>query len=277
MALEEFNGKADQVSEPGRKEEVIQGETALDPRIQALMEAQQKQIAELQSKINQGSSSDPLAIASAVAAAVAPLYQQMSSQDVTDKETGQFRFKKTAASSDPTDALPKEEWVSFVSYMSFNVITSDLRNGVEVPAPIKPIKFIYDSTKRIPRGKDTEMVHICVYTCRSKKELEWLRSHTCFGVTFFDNIKGTLADDAKLARKMANLIMSLRGMNIHELMAMAKNNDLTNYQGLDADDLRATIAYQMAQKQNQLEIENQKMLLNDIALEQEFKKNITHE
>lgn len=269
MAMEEFDGKAEQKNVENTTPQPSNG---IDPAIQRIIDLQQAQIDALKGQIvNSSGDTNALAIASAVSAAVSPLYDRMSAQDVVDKDTGQFNFAKRAAlASDPDDALPKEEQVSFASYMSFNVITSDLRNGIEIPAPIKPIKFIYDSSKRIPRGKDTEMVHLCIYTCRSRKELKWLREHTCFNVTFFDNIKGAIAEEAKTARKMSNLIMQLRGMNVHELLSMAQANELTNFQGLEADDLRATIAYQMAKKQQEAEVSNQMKMLNETRLEQEL-------
>jgi len=274
MALEEFDGKAEETAKDNQSAPTQQV-SSIDPAIQKIIDLQQQQIDSLKQQIQSGSFGAE-ASAAAIAEAMRPLYERMGDSNIIDKDTRQFRFDNVAVVDDPDDALPLDEQVSFVSYMTYNVITSDKRNGVQVPAPINKIQFIYDSTKRIQNGKDTEMVHMSVYTCRSRKELKWLREHTLFNVDFFDHIKGALADEAKMARKISNIMMTLRTMNVHQLIAMADSNELKNYRGLDIDDLRVTIASQMAEKQKKAEEVNQTRLLNETALEMEFKNNIEH-
>jgi hypothetical protein len=270
MALQEQDGKFSNQSAPvdGDKEKMDLATAGGIDQTQLIIEMQ-RQINELSGKLNQSAPS-PGASDPELAKAIQALANN-NNQGIINRETGQFYFNNAIAGEydiDPDDILPQNEWVTFASYTVFDVITSDKRNGRQVPAPLGPILLAYDSTNRIQRGKEVEIVNLCVYTCKSRKELKWLYEHSCFGVTFFDNIKGALSESAKKARKMSSLLVSLRSMGIADLRRMASQNNMEYYNGLSPEDLRAAIASHIADKQEQAEFENQTRVLNENKMDE---------
>ena len=45
--------------------------------------------------------------------------------------------------------------------------------------------FEHVGTKTTGVGKYKETEHSCVYNCKSKKEAEWLKDHSLYGVVFY--------------------------------------------------------------------------------------------
>lgn len=194
-----------------------------------------------------------------------------NNQGLVNRETGQFYFNNAIAGEyeiEEDDILPQNEWVTFAKYTIFDVITSDKRHGRQVPAPLGPILLAYDSTNKITRGKETDIVNLCVYTCKSRKELKWLYEHSCYGIEFFDSIKGALSENAKKARKMSSLLVSLRPLGQADLRRMASQNGMENFNGLSPEDLRAAIASHIADKQEAAEYENQTRVLNENKMDE---------
>lgn len=270
MALTEQEGKFNE-QEPSENGNQNSTPSAASPQVD-----QTQLIIDLQNRLNDlslrvattlpaGQSNDP-----ELAKAIQALANN-NNQGLINRETGQFYFNNAIAGEydiEEEDILPQNEWVTFASYTVFDVITSDKRHGRQVPAPLGPILLAYDSTNRIQRGKEMEIVNLCVYTCKSRKELKWLYEHSCYGVTFFDNIKGALSESAKRARKMSALLVSLRPMGIADLRRMASQNGMENYNGLSPEDLRAAIASYIADKQEAAEFENQTRVLNENKMDE---------
>jgi hypothetical protein len=162
-----------------------------------------------------------------------------------DYDIGQFDFNKKYRMEDldPDDVLEKDEWITFIAHKFIHVICDDLRQGMNVPAPFGLIKFKYESTKAIKGGRETELIQTCVYTCRSKKELEWLRGHSTFGIAFFDKRNGTLySADIERSKALASKMISLQNIGQQELIAMAKERGINPGDLSDIMSMRAAIA-----------------------------------
>lgn len=197
--------------------------------------------------------------------------QQVDTRDLRNRlsDTGQFIFDDTTSAddNDMEDVLPQEKWVTFISHRAFNIITSDRRNNRQVPVPFSPIKFKYDSTVSIKNGKETEQLLISSYTCKSKKELEWLRNYTLYGVEIFDSMKGALSEEAKRAKEMSSMMVSLKGMGAADLRVMAgQHPEIEDYHSMTPDQLRFTIASVVTDKRKALEAQLATIRLNETAL-----------
>lgn len=168
-----------------------------------------------------------------------------------EPETGQFNFNKKYKMSDidEDDVLAPEDQVTFIAHKWFHFICDDNRAGMDVPAPLGTIRFKYDSTAAIRGGRETELIQKCVYTCRSKKELEWLRAHSKFQVVFFDKVKGiAFSQNIEKSKALAKQMIALNSMGQHDLILSAKARGI-NPGGMDLGDLRASIATSVVDEQ----------------------------
>jgi len=124
---------------------------------------------------------------------------------------------------------PKEEILAddyleipatFFAYSIRFTLSGDMRRGKVSSNPnnSKFIKFEphYRYNKRTAaRGLTT--VSICRAVIHSKKEAQWLREHSLFGIKFFENITTAIDSDVLRAEKMvqtSNMINALSDMRI---------------------------------------------------------------
>lgn len=131
--------------------------------------------------------------------------------------------KVTVVSEADKEENPADDYLdtpaTFFSYSSKFAVYGDKRYGKIVDTPNgKGIQF--ESHYRFNKktgGRGTETVSISRAVIRSKKEAEWLRSHTQFGIKFFESIKTAVDADVFLAEKMvqvSNMVMNLGDMQV---------------------------------------------------------------
>jgi hypothetical protein len=171
----------------------------------------------------------------------------------------------TESQIDPNDMLPKDEWVTFVTHKVGYVSVDDTRQGVPVRVPFGKIQFEYESTKQVKNGKEVDLYNISRYTCKSKKELNWLKSHSKYGSLFFDNIKGARSIDGVKAIKLASVMRGLQSMGQHDVVNQARAYGLNI--GDDVNLLRGQIAQMIVDKQIRAENENNRMRVGEAELE----------
>jgi hypothetical protein len=205
---------------------------------------------------------------------IAPIDQAGLLEKLVDKiqgnktDTNGFVFEHNYVSEheiDPEDVLPKDEWVTFVTHTVGHVIVDDLRNGKPVRVPFGKISFEYESTKQVKNGKETDLYNLSKYTCKSKKELNWLKSHSKYGSLFFDNIKGARSIDGVKAIKLASVMRGLQSMGQHDVVNQARAYGLNI--GDDVNLLRGQIAQMIVDKQIRAENENNRMRVGEAELE----------
>ena len=161
---------------------------------------------------------------------------------------------------DQEDLLDAKDAVTFFSGSVGYIIVDDMRNGHPVQTPYRrPIKFVYQSTKRREKGKDTDLINLASFTSISKKEVEWLKAHTFFGSIFFLRSDVSMNSDIRRAAKMARYMSSFNGMNQHQLIKMCRDNNLPLV-GDELGDLKALLASHFAQKL--IEQEDQALEIN---------------
>ena len=144
------------------------------------------------------------------------------------------------ATLDAEDVLDEKEMITFVAHKIMYVIADDKRNGRNVKAPFGLIVFKHNSTRLVRNGKETDQFNISTYTCRSRKELEWLRTHSLFGVMFFDKISQAITSDAHKASRLAKHVLALKTVGQHQLVQMARSREIPVVEDLNY--LRSMIA-----------------------------------
>ena len=104
------------------------------------------------------------------------------------------------------------------------------------------IRFGYDSTRAIKGGRETELIQMCTYTCKSRIELKWLYKHTTYGVIFFDKIEGTeYSRDFEKSKELSKQMTALQSIGHQDLVTMARQRGLSPG-NMDLGSLRASIA-----------------------------------
>jgi len=174
----------------------------------------------------------------------------------------------TESQIDPNDMLPKDEWVTFVTHKVGYVIVDDIRQGFPVRVPFGMIQFEYESTKQVKNGKEVELYNISRYTCKSKKELKFLREHSLYNAIFFDNIKGALTSNGQRAIKLAVAMRGLSSMGQHDLVNTARNYGIPIGENLNA--LRGEIANIIVENQINAEKMQTHRILENSNLEAEI-------
>ncbi len=221
----------------------------------------QEQVAQLMQ--NQTSPIKPGADGSNMELLVSMLANALNKKEEQPK-TGQFSFDTmhTTGDYDPKDILPPQECVTFITHRTFYVIADDKRNGLNIRAPKNMIVFKYESTKQVKSGRETDLIHLSTYTCSSRTELEWLRNHSHFGITFFDKISTALTIDAVRGANLAKKMLSLQKIGHHNLIKMAQSYDLPVLEDLNM------MRIQIAQASVEAEMDKQKDFMTSMLVEQ---------
>ncbi len=146
---------------------------------------------------------------------------------------------------DKNDILSDEEVVRFYAHVSTYVVVDDLRHGVPVRTPFgNVIKFEYVASKTSGAGKNKEIEHSCVYKCKSKKEAQWLKEHTLYGVMFYSSGSDGMTIDGKKATRMALLMKNLMSLEKHQILSMCQQNGIEMMEKVS--DMRMALANKLS-------------------------------
>lgn len=106
-----------------------------------------------------------------------------------------------------------KEGKTFFAYQGGYIIVDDLVNGRPVQAPYGPIifNFTFDSTKGT--GRNAELYVLCSYTSKSKKEIEFIKSHSRYGQIFFERFDKDMGRGHKMARTIAKEFARIDSMD----------------------------------------------------------------
>jgi len=150
--------------------------------------------------------------------------------------TGYFEFNElyTQDTVDLADELPKEEWVEFIAYRYTHVIVDDVKANRPIRAPFKPIVFKYQHTRKTISASSTEVMQLCSYTCKSKKELDFLENHQYCGISFFPSIGAATNMDARKASMIAEVAIQMKSYDPSRIIQMTTEAGLPKTQDLTA-------------------------------------------
>jgi hypothetical protein len=164
-------------------------------------------------------------------------------------KTGQFQFDEgfTESEIDMEDLLPEEKWQTFAVHKIYDVIVGDKRHGKQIRVPYEPIKFLIQASKIVKNGKASTITNFATYTCKSKKELEWLKNHTQYNIRFFDSINGAASVEAKEATVLAKNMNLLNSFDQHQIFKYAKDHGVAVTSDLNI--MKAELATKLTKKE----------------------------
>lgn len=145
-----------------------------------------------------------------------------------------------------TPADWQEEMITFnarsVLYIAASYINS---KGMEVLPPHKLIVFEYTASDIRKDGREEEVINFCHYTTNLKSEIEFLRGHPHYNISFSENthevLKGDLWDTQYKIRA-ASMVSALSPETIYE---RAKSYGIA-YHSMSMEEIKARIINEMA-------------------------------
>lgn len=146
----------------------------------------------------------------------------------------------------------------FVGY----ALVDDRRKGVRSLNPWnkKALVFKFASSKRVRQGKYEALSVYSTYTSHSKKEIEWIRSHSLYTIMFFESSMEAINADSIKAMKLANIYSVLKDQDYNQLLRTATDYKVKYQEDVHA--LRMNLAHAMAEAQMRKEEEaSQKRLI----------------
>ena len=138
---------------------------------------------------------------------------------------------------------------TFFCYSFSYTLFGDVKFGRQVKSPYgTPVKFkpLYRYKRKGSTRFDNATVSVSVATIRSKQELEWLRSHSLFGIKFFEKIGDAQNADVTFSEKVVETSNRLNSMSQFEVIERAKVEGLRVTD--DVDDIKRRLCFHLAEK-----------------------------
>lgn len=181
-----------------------------------------KEILEQMAALNKGNqplSFNPIPVASSQDDTILKVVQAV--QGTMTENKGYVSMDKI----DPADILEKP--VQFTAHGLFHLVLDDKRNGMPVLPPSKR-KFLFKPNGRTRSqrivGDKVEIVfnNFCSILVDSKKDVEWLRNHTMYGINFYENTNEAVSMDVYIAQVALNILKNLDVLSDTEIIGRAK-------------------------------------------------------
>lgn len=152
---------------------------------------------------------------------------------------------------DPADFDPAG--TVFTSYGNGFLIVDDIRNGFPVTTPYgRLFKFRFQASKITKIGKVESYSSYCTFKTNSKKEIDWLRHHTRFGIEFFENTNLAISANAMKASIASRIYKAVSSLDQPQILERAKNYGIPI--GGELRIIMSELAYKMAEEEFQKEI-----------------------
>lgn len=165
------------------------------------------------------------------------------------EEKSPVNFNKGIEEKDiPKDDFDKDG-VIFCAPSAGYCLVDDMRQGHRIVLPYnkEAIFFSHQGTRRFQQGKHMMTASFCTYKSHSKKEQDWIRKHTLFGIVFYENSNQAMKIDMVRATKLARLMNTLRDFELPSIIQRAKEYDVPVSQDIHA--LRVNLALAMVDKE----------------------------
>lgn len=159
--------------------------------------------------------------------------------------------------------------VVFYAYGTGYAIADDKRNGKPQLTPFgNTIFFAHQATQKVKvDGKNTQLYSYSTYPSYSKKESQWLREHSRFGIHFFETAKEAMDTNSDIAARITKHLSSLNRLEPGQIVAVYQNKKLPNT--TDINRMKNTLALEAVKEEIQNERSNQEKYFSDI-----FDKNL---
>lgn len=182
----------------------------------------------------------------------------LSKQVVTGALGGKLKFREPTAA----DLVPEGEEVTFTARNVLYVVASyrDHR-GIEKMPPHKLIVFQYAASDVRKEGREDTVKNFCQYTTNLKTEIEFLRDHPFYGITFSENTNEMLDESLLDTQFKVRAATQLASATPENIFARAEQYKIPNFRSKSADQLRMLVVNAMATEYRK----EQKVLNEEIA------------
>lgn len=122
------------------------------------------------------------------------------------------------------DYIDQKDWIRFCVPSGGYVISDDRRKGhvVKLPFGKQMIFFEHLLTNRRAVGKHTVTTPVATYTCKSKKEAEWIREHTLYGTFIFEDVGQVPGTTAEKALRLHSIMKTLTSLDFANVISQGK-------------------------------------------------------
>ena len=169
---------------------------------------------------------------------------QLSRQVITGAKGDKLLFRQPAAN----DLLPQGESVTFTARSVFYVVASYIDSrGIEQLPPHKLIIFTYQASDIRKDGKEETIKNFCQFTTNLKTEVDFLRKHPYYGITFSENVNEMMEEDVRDTQFKVRAANQLSTLPPELILERAREGKFPNWQNKSIEELRYQIANQMAE------------------------------
>ena len=144
----------------------------------------------------------------------------------------------------------QEDWlenpVVFFAFSYQFSIHSDMRRGVEELPPHGAIRFKPVIRTKRKKGKETQVISVSSVIVHSKEVVDYLRSHTQYGILFFENVESAMNVDATWAQKMVEAQTSISRLSDVQVISRAQQEGIPVSQS--PEDMRRQLVEKMAKR-----------------------------
>ena len=172
-------------------------------------------------------------------------------RDIEELKSQQSTVSENEVWNEDYDA--KEDYLDspavFFAFSCWYGVYGDKRYGREVTPPRnKPIIFekLYRYSKKTG-GRTAEMVSVSQATIRSSSMADWLRSHSLFGIKFFEDMGKAQNVNITLAEKMSEMNNVVNRLNDHAVIERCTREGITVATG-DLMELRKVLTRKLAEE-----------------------------
>jgi hypothetical protein len=152
---------------------------------------------------------------------------------------------------EPTEAdlVPPGEEITFTARSVLYVVASyrDYR-GIEKLPPHKLIVFQYAASDIRKDGKEEQIINFSQYTTNLKTEIEFLRSHPFYGITFGENTTEMANEDVNETQYKVRAATALSAATPEVIFQRAQEYNLPNWRSKTVEQLRYLIVDAMAKE-----------------------------
>lgn len=149
---------------------------------------------------------------------------------------------------DPKNIDPEdydEKGAMFTSYGNGYLIIDDKRNGHAVRTPYgNKFKFRFQGAHITRVGRVDSYSSFCSFRTNSKREIEWLRSHSRYGIEFYENTNLAISMDARKIDIAARIHKQVQNLERDQILARAKKHNIPI--GGDLDGIASMLSLTMA-------------------------------
>lgn len=153
-----------------------------------------------------------------------------------------------------------KDGILFHSYSAGYLIVDDKRNGHSVKTPYgNQIMFIHQGTKktRDASGKFDVVNLYASYRSHSKKEIQWLRDHTLYGLMFHEDASLALNADVVMAQRLMKHVTAIESMDASAFHRACEENKVPATADIKA--MKMALAYKVAQREVEEEENNREI------------------